>query len=618
MPNDTKDTNETKDTKDTNDTKDINDTKEIKERRINYIKLMQFLRKRAIKYSKDPNSFHVIEADIFTNVLSFVKNEHDRNVFNDEEKLHYKEFVHELQSMDLDVVRKEIKNRAMSSLQCVYGDLTNDFNRYNIDEANRYSDLYKLLTDDLELSLQKMTYETQKASEKKMNAGIRDAIDRGDQKALDVWKEKRKTEGFVDVRNQLQEEGFEEGRTFGACSAVLKEMDELKNKENRTPDEKKRYERDLNLRNSNLFVSHMMMTRYMNKNPERDLYIEEKMQESLENSKKRLQENKIHAFEQYRDEHAAQMAGKFERFGQLLQKAQTSYTKKETANFGNVMKTLNAINAYNWNENYGKNSIYEAHQNIYNKGLERALDTLDTYIQGKQKPRFPFMMGKVAKERLDEAKEMRALLAEIQNDMKAFRSYVGEHTMETAALMERADPKKKPEAQMPTVENTFVPHQMGNQEIQVGNQEKPVLFEDFILENERQANQSPQIQHVKTESKPAAEQADEQKTKPRPSLWDASDQDLDFSKKERDMLANLMKSGNDQIKKNTESDSLEKEKTSFLELTNNSSEAKTDSKKTEAKQEKLLQAMRREMKDIKNNAAMKKRPKEAEDINKAL
>ena len=542
------------------------ETKETKKWRINYVKLMQDLKNRAIKYSKDPDTFDVTAADYFQNVLSFVKNENDRNALNEDEKLRYKELVQELRHMDIDVVRKEIKERAMCSLQCIGGDLTDDFNSYNIQEAIRYSDLHNLLTDEQSISREKMNYEVKKAQEKKMNAEIRDAIDRGDQRALNELKEKRKTSGFVDVRNQLQEEGFEDGATFRSCSAVLKEIKELKQKENRTPDEEARYERDRYLRNSNLFVSHMLITRDMNKNPERDLYVEEKMQESLDNSKKRLKENKIHAFEQYRDEHAAQMAGKFERFGQLLQKAQTSYTKKETANFGNVMKTLNSINAYNWNENYGKNSIYEAHQNIYNKGLERALDTLDTYIQGKQKPRFPFMMGRVANERLDEAKEMRTLLAEIQNDMKAFRSYIEEHTMETAALMERADPKKKPAAQMQTTENTFVPHQMENKE-------KPVLLEDFVLENEK-TNQSLQIQ----------------RTAP-------------YVPQNRE--AEIMKRESDPIQKKTESNSIKKEKTSFCKLTNNSKEEKKENR---------FQAMRREMKEVKKTAEMEKRPREAEDL----
>ena len=542
------------------------ETKETKKWRINYVKLMQDLKNRAIKYSKDPDTFDVTAADYFQNVLSFVKNENDRNALNEDEKLRYKELVHELRHMDIDVVRKEIKERAMCSLQCIGGDLTDDFNSYNIQEAIRYSDLHNLLTDEQSISREKMNYEVKKAQEKKMNAEIRDAIDRGDQRALNELKEERKTSGFVDVRNQLQEEGFEDGATFRSCSAVLKEIKELKQKENRTPDEEARYERDRYLRNSNLFVSHMLITRDMNKNPERDLYVEEKMQESLDNSKKRLKENKIHAFEQYRDEHAAQMAGKFERFGQLLQKAQTSYTKKETANFGNVMKTLNSINAYNWNENYGKNSIYEAHQNIYNKGLERALDTLDTYIQGKQKPRFPFMMGRVANERLDEAKEMRTLLAEIQNDMKAFRSYIEEHTMETAALMERADPKKKPVAQMQTMENTFVPHQMENKE-------KPVLLEDFVLENEK-TNQSPQIQ--------------------RTALYVPQNREAEIMKRESDPIQNK-----------TESNSIKKEKTSFCKLTNNSKEEKKENR---------FQAMRREMKEVKKTAEMEKRPREAEDL----
>ena len=631
--------------KESKEPKETKETKETKERKINCVKFMRDIEDRAIKYRKDPDSFQA-ETDIVMNELLYVKNAHDRNELNDEEKLRYKNFVYKLKSMDCDLIRKEIENRAMCSFKSIQGDLTTDSQCFNIEQANSYSDLYNLLADYQQLSREKFNYESKEASEKEMNAGIRDAIDRGDQEALDAWKERRKNTGFVDVRKQLQEEEFEKGNTFGACNAVLKELDELEHKKDRTPDEKKRYERDLKLKNSSLFGPYMLITRHMNQNPERDLYVEEKMQESLENAKeqlkketekrlreekrlkeetekrlkeeseKRLKENKIRAFEQYRDEHAAQMAAQFERFNQLFQNAQTTYTKKETADFGKVMKELNSINDYNWNENYGKNSIYEAHQNIYNKGLERALDTLDTYIQ---KPRFSRMMGSLAKERLEEAKEMRDLLTEIEINMKAFRSYVGEHTMETAALMDRADQSEKAN-QSSQIQQTvpYVPNPRWYELMQRQNSDGPKRIwsqRDGKFIDVKPVGSA--VRNVKEESKPAEVPADEKKVQPNTESQFTVDVSK-LSKEDQRAIDAIMKGDTwlrtlrpvQAEKVSYKTVNLKRERTSYVELKSNA--AKTE-KKQGKKSDRWIQETKNDMKKVQEALKKKQRPKEAED-----
>ena len=456
------------------------------------------------EYRKNPDKFTGKDADLFLYELIHIKNMNASEPFQDNEKISYRLLFDDLQGDQNDVIHTEIKKRAMDAFLEINDNLNGEQKQYKIEEAICYSELYKDVLDEVTKINLKVDYEMKQMKENKLNADIRDAINKGNQKILDELKESRKKTGFVNIRNQFQEEGFEKGKMFQACNIILKEINEIEQKKTRTRQDAFLHERDLLLKQSPLFDSYMQITHDINNNPERDLYVEEKMQESLEKTQKQLnekasveREEKINLFEQKRKQHVLDMAQEFEKFDEQFHNAEMSYDKKRTNNFGSVMQALGALKDYKWNENYGKNSIYEAYQERYDKGIEKALDTLDTYIQGKS--RFAFLRRKLGNERLEQAQQMRELLGEIRNKMQEYRSTVKEHPMETGALMEQDDQKKKCEAEAKLVEDAVPLVQLPIVE-PIKNNGNPILFEDFEYEqNNKKSNRENDVK-VKSEN----------------------------------------------------------------------------------------------------------------------
>lgn len=493
--------------------------KKKQEKKQDYGKKIQELREMTQEYRKNPEKFTGENADFFLNELMDIKRKQLRDPFKGKEKPSFELLLGELQNTKEDVIHQEIKKRAMGTLVEIKGDLKTDENREKIAKAINYSELYTFIVDNTAVFKSKVNFERKRKEEKAQRAGIQDAINKGNQSELDKWKTDRETKGFVTERNQLQQEGFEKGKIFQSCSAILTEMDELKKKDIRTAEEDARYLSDKALRDSYLFIAYMMTTRYIRKNSERDLYDEKKMQEALEKSQKQLnkqaalmkeikkgiekseKEINIDNFKRVRGQHAADMTRLyFKKFDELFHDAEISYEKKKTKNFGNVMQALGALRDYKWNENYGKNSIYEAYQERYDKGIEKALDTLDTYIQGKS--RFAFLRRKLGNERLEQAQQMRELLGEIRNKMQEYRSTVKEHPMETGALMEQDDQKKKCEAEAKLVEDAVPLVQLSIEPIKTN--ENPILFEDFEHEqNNKKSNRENDVK-VKSENEEKA------------------------------------------------------------------------------------------------------------------
>lgn len=469
-----------------------------------YGKKIQELREMTQEYRKNPDKFTGKDADLFLYELIHIKNMNASEPFQDNEKISYRLLFDDLQGDQNDVIHTEIKKRAMDAFLEINDNLNGEQKQYKIEEAICYSELYKDVLDEVTKINLKVDYEMKQMKENKLNADIRDAINKGNQKILDELKESRKKTGFVNIRNQFQEEGFEKGKMFQACNIILKEINEIEQKKTRTRQDAFLHERDLLLKQSPLFDSYMQITHDINNNPERDLYVEEKMQESLEKTQKQLnekasveREEKINLFEQKRKQHVLDMAQEFEKFDEQFHNAEMSYDKKRTNNFGSVMQALGALKDYKWNENYGKNSIYEAYQERYDKGIEKALDTLDTYIQGKS--RFAFLRRKLGNERLEQAQQMRELLGEIRNKMQEYRSTVKEHPMETGALMEQDDQKKKCEAEAKLVEDAVPLVQLPIVE-PIKNNGNPILFEDFEYEqNNKKSNRENDVK-VKSEN----------------------------------------------------------------------------------------------------------------------
>ena len=481
--------------------------KKKQEKKQDYGKKIQELREMTQEYRKNPDKFTGKDADLFLYELIHIKNMNASEPFQDNEKISYRLLFDDLQGDQNDVIHTEIKKRAMDAFLEINDNLNGEQKQYKIEEAICYSELYKDVLDEVTKINLKVDYEMKQMKENKLNADIRDAINKGNQKILDELKESRKKTGFVNIRNQFQEEGFEKGKMFQACNIILKEINEIEQKKTRTRQDAFLHERDLLLKQSPLFDSYMQITHDINNNPERDLYVEEKMQESLEKTQKQLnekasveREEKINLFEQKRKQHVLDMAQEFEKFDEQFHNAEMSYDKKRTNNFGSVMQALGALKDYKWNENYGKNSIYEAYQERYDKGIEKALDTLDTYIQGKS--RFAFLRRKLGNERLEQAQQMRELLGEIRNKMQEYRSTVKEHPMETGALMEQDDQKKKCEAEAKLVEDAVPLVQLSIEPIKTN--ENPILFEDFEHEqNNKKSNRENDVK-VKSENEEKA------------------------------------------------------------------------------------------------------------------
>ncbi len=436
----------------------------------NYEAKLKELQTQAEGYIKTPDTFKDQAAKSFLDDLKAVKEKNDEKAFQDKEAEAYEKLIAILKNPAKDtIIHKAIKKRAMDALENV----GNNLDGQDVKDAQTYNDLYVSASDGIIGLIDDNYFGRTNEAEKKLNREIQKAIDEADQEKLDKSLAKRNSKGFVEERKQFQNADFEEGKLFQSCRAVVEYTKTMRHKQEKTDEEIIKYTRLRKLRNSELFRTYMKVTHNRIKYPQ--LYKEDEIKKAFEESKKQLADN-LGKFEKEQEKHVNSVKEKFKKFNQSYQLANASYYGKQTKNFGEVISALEPLKDYKWN-NYEKDSIDDAQQKLYADGLERALNGLDRYIQ--RKSRFPFLNGKLGRERLAQAQGMRDLLNEIQTAMTEFGTYAKNHKKEVTTIKKRYDEEGKENAEKENVEKQNAKNVIEPAEIVRDQDGKVLLFDEF-------------------------------------------------------------------------------------------------------------------------------------------
>ncbi len=352
-------------------------------------------------------------------------------------------------------IHKEVKKRAIDAFTKMEGNLSNDA-AY---AAGYYSKLYELISNEERIKEERTEYARKNAAEDKYNQEMRSAIKAGDQNALDRAKAARETNGFTEIRNQLKNEGYEKGKFFKSCTDVFQYLADNKKKENKTEEEQAKFNRIGRIMKSHLFVPYMKIVHNIQKDKEAILYYDVDLQESMkqlkkseemaeqakEAAKKAEKERNAADFAKHRDEHVADIKAKFSQYTQIMTRLKELSEGKKTGYFDVMQGRGTSLSDNRWdNEKYKEKCLYDAITNQYDKKVQSVLEKVDEYIQHKERQLFK---GKIGKQRLDVARELKTVLTQMQTSMNDFKTYRREHPQELGALMDQIQEAKKKPAQ---------------------------------------------------------------------------------------------------------------------------------------------------------------------------
>ncbi len=387
-----------------------------------------------------------VQMDLFLDELKTMKTAYDLEELTGPSKTAYEELLETLRAPEAETeLHKEIKKRAMNAFSNMAGKLDSDA----AFDAGYYSDLYELVSNEDRIKAERTGYVQKKWAEDQCNQDLRKAIEAYDQEALDQAKRDREENGYTEVRNQLREEGFEKGKLFQSCTEVLKYLAENRKKADKTEYERDKLARIEDLRNSHLFVPYMKVVYDINKDKDKILYDDKNMQEALEQSKKAAEqakraekEEKTADFIKHRDEHVTDVMKQFRDFEVLKVRLRVLDTGKKSDLFdqmlGQIKKFDDAKKRGGWDnqESYKKDCLYENRYVHYRNQFKDIMPKLDDYIHNQQRR---FFRGRLGKQRLEAAQQMRDLLEQMSEGMKSFKDYRDAHKVELIAVMEDMD-----------------------------------------------------------------------------------------------------------------------------------------------------------------------------------
>ncbi len=352
-------------------------------------------------------------------------------------------------------IHKEVKKRAIDTFANMEGNLSNDA-AY---AAGYYSKLYELISNEERIKEERTEYARKNAAEEKYNQEMRSAIKAGNQEALDRAKAARETNGFTEIRNQLKNEGYEKGKLFKSCTDVFQYLADNKKKENKTEEEQAQFNRIDRMMKSHLFVPYMKIVHNIQKDKEAILYYDVDLQESMkqlkkseemaeqakEAAKKEEKERNVADFAKHRDEHVADIKAKFSQYTQIMTRLKELSEGRKTGYFDVMQGRGTSLSDNRWdNEKYKEKCLYDAITDQYDKKVQSVLEKVDEYIQHKERQLFK---GKIGKQRLDVARELKTVLMQMQTSMNDFKTYRREHPQELGALMDQIQEAKKKPAQ---------------------------------------------------------------------------------------------------------------------------------------------------------------------------
>ncbi len=399
-----------------------------------YIVKLQNMKKNVASYFNGPVTN--VQLDMFLDDLRSMKEAHDAGYLEGPAENSYEDLIQELKTPNNETaIHQEIKKRAINAFTNMAGDLTCDA----AFDADYYSSLYELISNDEKLREERTEYEQKKWAEDQYNNEMRNAFKNHDRNALDEAKTARDAEGFTDVRNQFINEGYEQGKLFNSCNKISNYIVENKNKGNKTDEEKYRFERIERMSSSHLFLPFMKVANDINKDKEKTLYNENVMKAAMEQAIKAAEqkqqaerEKKVADFKNARDTHIDNIQNQFKQFNKIRDRLGELNTGKSTKMFDQMFQQMDIFNTLRWDQdNYKESCLSKDLPTHYSEYIKKMMEKVDDYIKYKQKQFFP---GKLGKQRLQAARDMKALLTEMQNEMNHFNDYRSEHTDEADAL----------------------------------------------------------------------------------------------------------------------------------------------------------------------------------------
>ncbi len=213
------------------------------------------------------------------------------------------------------------------------------------------------------------------------------------------------------------------------------------------------------MKKSHLFVPYMKIVDNIHKDKEAILYSDATLQESMEHlkaseemikrvkkaAKNAAKEKNAADFVKHRDEHAADIKDKFNRYIQIMDQLNELSAGRKTGYFDTMQERGSSLYNNRWdNEKYKETCLYDAITGQYDKRVQDVLESVDEYIQHKERQ---FFKGKIGKQRLDAARELKTVLTEMQTSMENFKNYRREHPQELGTLMDQMQEAKKAPSQ---------------------------------------------------------------------------------------------------------------------------------------------------------------------------
>ncbi len=419
-------------------------------KKVQYTEQLKKLKETAIQYFG--NNPTPEQMDQFLEELQSVQNANSIGFLTGADKEAYNDLVTTLKEPhDETAIHKAIKKRAIDAFTNMNGDLSSDAAL----EASRYSKLYEFISNEKRLKEERIEYERKNAAEGKYNQEIRSAIKAGSQEALDQAKAAREANGFTEIRNQLKNEGYGKGKIFKSCTDVFLYLGYNRKKENKTAEEQAQFNRIDRMKKSHLFVPYMKIVDNIHNDKEAILYSDATLQESMERLKeseemikrakeavkKEEKERKAADFAKHRDEHAADINAKFSRYIQIMDQLKELSAGRSTEYFNTMRDRGTTLYQNRWNdEKYKETCLYDTITDKYDKQIQNVLEKVDEYIQHKERQ---FFKGKIGKQRLDAARELKTVLTEMQTSMQNFKTYRKEHPQELGTLMDQMQEAKK-------------------------------------------------------------------------------------------------------------------------------------------------------------------------------
>lgn len=381
----------------------------------------------------------------FVDDLRSMKKAYDLGELTGAAKTSYEDLMETLKAPENEtVLHKKIKERAMDAFTKMAGDLDSEA----AVDADDYSALYKSVSNENRINRERTGYEQKRLAEDQYNSEMRRAIKVHDRVALEQAKREREESGFAEVRKQIRDDGYEQGKLFQSCTEVLKYLAENKKTDDKTEAERNKFKRIEKLRQSHLFLPYMGVVYDINKDKEKIIYEDKNMQDALKQSKQEEKEKKVADFIKNRDEHVDYIMRKFQEYEVLKTRLIVLNNEKKPDRFsemiGQIKKFDEAKNKLKWDdpESYKNDCLYDKKLNYAGDQFKAVLPKLEDYINHQQRKFFlgKFFQGKLGKERLERAKQMRKTLNKMSTEMVGFKGYRDARKEELYEVM--SNPKK--------------------------------------------------------------------------------------------------------------------------------------------------------------------------------